>query len=66
MNRYRFTVGVILLLNLAVASLMYGTVGWHFIRGYNEVGNFLVWPAVLVQGGLYGSEKLFARLFGAC
>lgn len=51
MNRYRFTVGVILLLNLAVASLIYGTVGWHFIRGYNEVVNFLVWPAVLVQAG---------------
>ena len=51
MNRYRLTVGVILLLNLAVASLMYETVGWHFIRGYNEVGNFLVWPAVLVQAG---------------
>ena len=51
-NRYVLTFGVLLLLNVAFASLMYGTVGWHFIRGYNEVGNFIVLPAALIQAAL--------------
>lgn len=33
-------------LNLSILCAIYATIGWHFIRGYNEVINVLVVPAV--------------------
>jgi hypothetical protein len=43
---------IVLLTNLVLVTVMYLTVGWHFIRGYNEVSNFLVVPCVIVLAGL--------------
>jgi len=42
---------IVLLANLLLVTMMYLTVGWHFIRGYNEVGNFLVFSCVIAQAG---------------
>jgi hypothetical protein len=44
MKREVIIAAVILVANLVLATLMYLTVGWHFIRDYEEVGNFLVVP----------------------
>ena len=52
MNRTRLAIAGILLVNLVSALLMYQTVGWYFIRGYNEVGNFVVAPMAFAQAGL--------------
>ena len=41
----------ILLGNLVIVGLMYLTVGWHFIRGYEEVANFVVFPCAIGQAG---------------
>jgi hypothetical protein len=38
---------VIALANSVVAVSIYQTVGWHYIRGYNEVTNFLIFPPIL-------------------
>ncbi|MCH8150438.1 MAG: hypothetical protein IH987_21075 [Planctomycetes bacterium] len=37
---------------MLLAGLLYQTAGWHYLRGYNEVGNFLVVPVALAQAGL--------------
>ncbi len=42
----------ILLVNLVLCVLMYQSVGWHFIRGYNEVANFMVALLAAIQGCL--------------
>jgi len=52
MKKARIITAIVLLTNLLVGTLMYMTVGWHFIRGYNEVYNMLVHPCVIVQAGL--------------
>ena len=60
-----FTAAIILLANVILATLMYATVGWHFVRGYNEVANFLVVPCAVVQAAvnlfLAASVVLVAR-----
>ena len=43
---------IVLLANLALAFLMYLTIGWHYIRGYNEVGNFVIVTFVAMQAVL--------------
>ena len=48
MKRTFIISGLIVLANVLLAVLMYLTFGWHFIRGYNEVGNFLVTWGVIV------------------
>ncbi|MEX0676794.1 MAG: ankyrin repeat domain-containing protein [Pirellulales bacterium] len=42
----------ILAVNLLLAAFMYQTAGWYYLRGYNEVVNFVVVPAALMQAGL--------------
>ena len=43
---------IVLLTDLLLVSAIYSTIGWHFIRGYNEVGNFVVFPCVIALAGL--------------
>jgi len=40
---------LVVLANLVLAGMMYESIGWYFIRGYDEVGNFLVYCAVAAQ-----------------
>lgn len=56
----RYWVAVIFV-NLIIAGLIYPAAGWHFIRGYNEVGNFIVIALVQMQAGL---NLLFAIALG--
>lgn len=42
----------ILAINLLLLGIMYETIGWHYWRGYNEVGNFVVGWAAAAQAGL--------------
>ena len=49
-NEWRNTAVVIALIfavNAAIACLFYETAGWHFLRGYQEVVNFLIYPPIL-------------------
>jgi hypothetical protein len=41
-----------LFVNVVIAAVIYPVAGWHFIRGYNEVGNFIVIALVQIQAGL--------------
>ena len=43
---------ITLLVNLFASALIYNTIGWFFLRGYNEVVNFLILPAILVLASL--------------
>jgi hypothetical protein len=52
MKREVVIAAFIYLANLVLVTLMYLTVGWHFIRGYEEVGDFVIIPFVVGQAGV--------------
>jgi len=70
----RWPAAVILLANALAGLIIYVQCGWHFIRGYDEVGNFVVVglisilaalnaaAAVLVGGWLFVSRRWKAAL----
>ncbi len=52
MKNARLALAVIVLANLILATAMYLSFGWYFIRGYNEVVNFVVFTFVFAQAAL--------------